>query len=55
MKHEYSFLFPEAPEGGGYLVFNQAQISDWDLVCLAKSLYPQTKIIAQQRLPTSKE
>jgi len=41
------------PAGGGYLVLNKAQISNWDLVCLIKSAYPETKITAQSYLQTT--
>lgn len=38
------------PPDGGYLVLNEAQIGNWELVCLIKQTYRHTKIIAQQRL-----
>ena len=48
----YGFLPPPPPDGG-FLVLNKAQISDWDLVCLIRYVYPNTKIIAMQDLPTT--
>lgn len=44
---------PAPPPDGGFLVLNEAQISDWDLVCLIKLAYPRTKIVAQKPLPRS--
>ena len=42
---------PVPPDGGGLIVLNQAQISDWDLVCMFRLAYPNTKLIAQKPLP----
>ena len=46
-----SYAIPAPPPDGGFIVLNQAQISDWDLVCLFRLAYPNTKLIAQQPLP----
>jgi hypothetical protein len=43
------------PEGGGFLVLNQAQLGDLDLVCLIRRTFPQTKIFAQQPMPALPE
>lgn len=47
------YPIPAPPAGGGYLVLNRAQISDWDFVCLLRLAYPHTKLIAQQDIPTT--
>ncbi len=44
-------FFPSPPPGGGFLVLNNAQLSSLDLLCAIKTIYPQTKIIAQQPIP----
>ena len=44
-------MLPAPPPGGGFLVLNDAQIGNFDLVCAIKSAYPQTKIYAQRELP----
>jgi len=44
-------FLPAAPPGGGYLVLNAAQISSLDLLCLIRTVYPHTRIIAQQMIP----
>ena len=46
-----NYVIPAPPPDGGFIVLNQAQISDWDLVCLFRLAYPNTKLIAQQPLP----
>lgn len=45
------YPLPAPPPDGGYIVLNAAQISDWDLVCMFRLMYPRTKLIAQQPLP----
>ena len=44
------YPLPVPPPDGGYIVLNQAQISDWDLVCMFRLVYPNTKLVAQQRV-----
>ena len=44
-------MLPAPPPDGGFLVLNDAQIGNLDLVCAIKSTYPQTKIYAQSALP----
>lgn len=44
-------LLPAPPPDGGFLVLNDAQINNLDLVCLIKSAYPRTKLYAQRALP----
>ena len=46
------YPLPAPPDGGGLIVLNAAQISDWDLVCMFRLAYPNTKLIAQKPLPT---
>ena len=48
-----AYALPAPPEGGGFIVLNRAQISDWDLVCAFRLVYPETKLIAQQPIPLS--
>jgi hypothetical protein len=45
------YMFPLAPPGGGYLVLTESQISNFDLLCAIKTIYPNTRIIAQQMIP----
>lgn len=45
------YALPVPPPDGGFIVLNKAQISDWDLVCMFRLVYPNTKIIAQKPLP----
>ena len=49
--NEASLFWPATPKGGGFLVLNKAQISNLDLLCAIKTIYPQTKIIPQQPIP----
>lgn len=49
----YGFL-PAPPPDGGFLVLNDAQISNLDLVCAIKSAYPGTQIYAQQKNPDAR-
>lgn len=44
------FALPAPPPDGGFLVLNDAQIGNLDLVCAIKSAYPRTKIYAQKSL-----
>lgn len=44
-------LWPAPPPGGGYLVLTKHQISNFNLVCAIRTIYPQTKIIVQQEIP----
>ena len=46
-------LFPSPPPDGGYLVLNKAQLSNFDLLCAIKTIYPRTKIVPQQEIPLS--
>jgi len=43
-------MLPAPPPDGGFLVLNDAQISNLDLVCAIKREYPRTKIYAQSAL-----
>jgi hypothetical protein len=45
------YPLPAPPPDGGYIILSRAQISDWDLVCMFRLAYPNTKIIAQQPVP----
>jgi len=45
-------MFISAPKGGGVLVLNNLQIGNLDLICLIKRIYPQTKIVQSQPIPT---
>ncbi len=47
---EAPLFWPIAPPGGGYLVLNKSQISNFDLLCAIKTIYPNTKIIQQQEM-----
>ncbi len=44
-------MLPAPPPGGGFLVLNDAQIGNLDLVCAIRRNYPRTKIYAQRTLP----
>jgi len=35
-----------------YLVLLPEHISDWDLVCRARSMFPWVQLVVQERLPT---
>jgi hypothetical protein len=48
---EPALFFPAPPDGGGFLVLNRAQMSDPDLLSAIRSIYPQTRIIAQAPIP----
>lgn len=43
------FALPAPPPDGGFLVLNDEQIGNFDLVCAIKSAYPRTKIYAERR------
>jgi hypothetical protein len=43
-------MLPAPPPDGGFLVLNDAQISNLDIVCAIKTRYPRTKIYAQRTL-----
>lgn len=45
----YGFL-PAPPPDGGFLVLNDAQLSNLDLLCAILTHYPRTKIYAQRTL-----
>ncbi len=49
------YTIPAPPPDGGYIVLSPAQISDWDLVCMFRLVYPNTKLIAQQPMPMMNE
>jgi hypothetical protein len=46
-------MFPAPPPDGGFLVLNDAQLSNLDLLCAIKTVYPSTKIYAQRALPSA--
>lgn len=46
-----SVTFASPPPDGGFLVLNDAQIGNLDLLCAIKHHYPRTKIYAQRTLP----
>jgi hypothetical protein len=43
-------MLPAPPPDGGFLVLNDAQISNLDLLCSIRRNYPRTKIYAQRAL-----
>jgi len=55
LEAQHPLFLPAAPPGGGYLVLNEAQISCLDLLCLIRTIYPHTRIIAQHMMPTNKK
>ena len=44
-------FFPAPPADGGFLVLNDAQLGNLDLLCAIKAVYPRTKIYPQRTLP----
>jgi hypothetical protein len=48
-------FYPAPPPGGGYLVLSESQIGNFDLLCAIKTIYPNTRIIPQQMIPTSSD
>lgn len=44
-------FLPAPPPDGGFLVLNDAQIGNLDLVCMIKKFYPRTKLYAGNAAP----
>jgi len=44
--------WPSAPRGGGVLVLSPAVINNLDALCVLKTIYPQTRLIANEPIPT---
>lgn len=43
-------MLPAPPPDGGFLVLNDSQIGNLDLLCAIKRAYPRTRIYAQRSL-----